>query len=150
MDQDVYMRTVAIVKRNFTGFTGAVRTMQEHIRCFREMGYNVDIYGENIDDKMVTEIDATAYRIGFWPLVGNRGRPYFNWRTGRLINAKNYDLVFDSSLSAIVYELIPAFGISFSLVIVVSLMTTPPDGAEEELSKIATRYGRSAAGGEPA
>lgn len=88
------MRTVAIVKRNFIGFTGAVRTMQEHIRCFRRLGYNVDIYGENIDDKMATEIDATSYRVGFWPLVGNRGRPYFNWRVGGLINAKNYDLVF--------------------------------------------------------
>ena len=43
-------------------------------------------------------------------------------------------------LSSIVYELIPAFGISFVLVIVVSLITRPPEGAEEELSKIATRY----------
>jgi Na+/proline symporter len=39
-------------------------------------------------------------------------------------------------LKAIVYELIPAFGISFLLVIVVSLMTRPPVGAGEELSKI--------------
>ena len=88
------MRTVAIVKRNFNGFTGAVRTMQEHIRCFHQLGYKIDIYGENIDEKMVAEIDATSYKVGFWPLVGNRGRPYFNWRTGRLINAKAYDLVF--------------------------------------------------------
>ena len=88
------MRSVAIVKRNFNGFTGAVRTIQEHIRCFHQLGYKVDIYGENIDDKMVAEIDATSYKVGFWPLVGNRGRPYFNWRTGRLINAKSYDLVF--------------------------------------------------------
>ena len=94
MEQGVYMRTVAIVKRNFIGFTGAVRTMQEHIRCFRRLGYHVDIYGENIDPNMATQNDATSYRVGFWPLVGNRGRPYFNWRVNRLINAKNYDLVF--------------------------------------------------------
>ena len=43
-------------------------------------------------------------------------------------------------LKAIVYELIPAFGISFLLVIVVSLMTKPPKGAEEELSAIAAKY----------
>ena len=43
-------------------------------------------------------------------------------------------------LSAIVYELIPAFGISFFLVIVVSLMTKPPAGAEQELSEIAAKY----------
>ena len=46
-------------------------------------------------------------------------------------------------LKAIVYELIPAFGISFLLVIVVSLITRTPDGAEEELREIATKYRRS-------
>jgi SSS family solute:Na+ symporter len=43
-------------------------------------------------------------------------------------------------LTDIVYELIPAFGISFLLVIIVSLRTRPPDGAEEELSRIAAKY----------
>ena len=43
-------------------------------------------------------------------------------------------------LNAIIYELIPAFGISFVLVIVVSLLTTPPEGAEQELSEIAAKY----------
>ena len=43
-------------------------------------------------------------------------------------------------LTAIVYELIPAFGISFLLVIVVSLITQPPKGTEEELAAIAAKY----------
>ena len=94
MGQGVFMKTVAIVKRNFIGFTGAVRTVQEHIRCFRRLGYQVDIYGENIDTKMTSAMEANSCRIGFWPLIGNRGRPYFNWRANRLINANNYDLVF--------------------------------------------------------
>jgi UDP-glucose:(heptosyl)LPS alpha-1,3-glucosyltransferase len=88
------MGAVAIVKRNFLGFTGAVRTMQEHIRCFRRIGYEVDIYSENVDIKMVRQLEAASRKIGFWPLVGNRGRPYFNWRVGRLIHSKDYDLVF--------------------------------------------------------
>ena len=43
-------------------------------------------------------------------------------------------------LKAIVYELIPAFGISLLLVIVVSLLTRPPEGAGRELSDIAAKY----------
>ena len=92
--QGAFMRTVAIVKRNFFGFTGAVRTVQEHIRCFRRLGYQVDIYSENIDSLMTSGVRANACKIGFWPLTGNRGRPYFNWRAGRLFKAKNYDMVF--------------------------------------------------------
>ena len=88
------MGSVAIAKRNFLGFTGAVRTMQEHIRCFRRLGHEVDIYAENVDVQMSQRLEATCHKIGFWPLVGNRGRPYFNWRVDRLISAKNYDLVF--------------------------------------------------------
>ena len=88
------MGSVAIIKRNFLGFTGAVRTMQEHIRCFRRIGYEVDIYAENIDVEMTHQLEATSQKIGFWPLLGNRGRPYFNWRVGRLISSKDYDLVF--------------------------------------------------------
>ena len=88
------MGSVAIIKRNFLGFTGAVRTMQEHIRCFRRIGYEVDIYAENIDVVMTHQLEATSQKIGFWPLLGNRGRPYFNWRVGRLISSKDYDLVF--------------------------------------------------------
>ena len=88
------MGSVAIVKRNFLGFTGAVRTMQEHIRCFRRLGYEVDVYAENVDVKMSRQLEATCHKIGFWPLVGNRGRPYFSWRAGRLIDSKDYELVF--------------------------------------------------------
>jgi SSS family solute:Na+ symporter len=43
-------------------------------------------------------------------------------------------------LNALVYELIPAFGVSLLLVVVVSLMTRPPEDAEEELSQIAAKY----------
>ncbi len=88
------MPSVAIVKRNFIGFTGAVRTVQEHTRCFRGLGFNVDIFSENIDHAMVYQLGAVPKKVGFWPLVGNRGRPYFNWRVSRLIDTKQYDLVF--------------------------------------------------------
>lgn len=44
------------------------------------------------------------------------------------------------ALNSLIYELIPAFGISFVLVIVVSLLTRPPEGAAEELSEIAAKY----------
>ncbi|UCF32704.1 MAG: sodium/proline symporter [Phycisphaerales bacterium] len=59
-----------------------------------------------------------------------------------LISGTVITIVWKSTpqLAAIVYELIPAFGISFVLVIVVSLMTKRPEGAEEELSRIAARY----------
>jgi Na+/proline symporter len=43
-------------------------------------------------------------------------------------------------LEALIYELIPAFGISFVLVVVVSFMTRPPQDAEEELRAIASKY----------
>ena len=59
-----------------------------------------------------------------------------------LISGTVVTIVWESvpQLDAIVYELIPAFGISFFLVIVVSLMTRPPEVAEQELSEIAAKY----------
>jgi sodium/proline symporter len=43
-------------------------------------------------------------------------------------------------LKALVYELIPAFGISLLLVVIISKLTTPPEGADEELAQISARY----------
>ncbi len=88
------MTSVAIVKRNFIGFTGAVRTVQEHIRCLRKLGCAVDIFAENLDRQMAYQLGATPRKVGFWPFVGNRGRPYFNWRVERLVKSKDYDMVF--------------------------------------------------------
>lgn len=87
------MKSVAIIRKKFSGFTGAVRTIKEHVRCFRRLGYHVDIYAEKVDDEMVGQLGAAAHKVGFWPLVGNRGRPYFNWRVGSIVKAQNYDLV---------------------------------------------------------
>ena len=87
------MQSVAIIRRKFSGQTGAVRTIQEHIRCFRRRGFRVDIYAEKVNPKMVFRLGASAHKVGFWPLIGNRGRPYFNWRVGRIVNSKNYDVV---------------------------------------------------------
>lgn len=88
------MTSVAIVIRNFLGFTGAVRTVQEHIRCLRRLGCGVDIFAENVDHQMATQMGAIPHKVGFWPLVGNRGRSYFNWRVDRLVKSNRYDLVF--------------------------------------------------------
>ena len=87
------MKSVAMIKRNVFGFTGAVRTFSEHVRCFHQLGYDIDIYAANVDEKLVDELGVKAYQIGFWPLLGHRGRAYFNWRVGRIINTKNYDVV---------------------------------------------------------
>ena len=59
-----------------------------------------------------------------------------------LISGTAVTIVWKSvpELSAIVYELIPAFGISLLIVIVVSLLTRPPEGVEEELARIAAKY----------
>ncbi len=46
-------------------------------------------------------------------------------------------------LKGLVYELIPAFGISLLAVIVVSLLTRPPEGAAGELEEISANYGPS-------
>jgi sodium/proline symporter len=42
--------------------------------------------------------------------------------------------------AVIKYELVPAFLVSFFLVVVVSLLSKPPEGAEEELKAISARY----------
>jgi SSS family solute:Na+ symporter len=41
---------------------------------------------------------------------------------------------------SLIYELIPAFSISFVLVILVSIFTKPPEGAEQELMEISSKY----------
>ena len=43
-------------------------------------------------------------------------------------------------LKDLIYELVPAFFISLILTIFVSLLTTPPEGAEEEILKIKPKY----------
>jgi Na+/proline symporter len=43
-------------------------------------------------------------------------------------------------LRSIAYELLPAFGVSLVLTVVVSLLTKPPEGAAEELDEIAAKY----------
>jgi len=45
-------------------------------------------------------------------------------------------------LKNIIYELVPAFIISTLLTIIISLATTPPEEAEEELRAITPKYGR--------
>ena len=43
-------------------------------------------------------------------------------------------------LKNIIYELVPAFFVSAFLTIIISLLTRPPEEAEQELSQIAARY----------
>lgn len=43
-------------------------------------------------------------------------------------------------LNNIIYELVPAFFVSFFLTIIISLLTRPPEEAEQELSQIAAKY----------
>jgi len=45
-----------------------------------------------------------------------------------------------SSLKGLIYELVPAFLVSAFLTIFVSLLSTPPEGAEEELRQIRPKY----------
>jgi len=45
-------------------------------------------------------------------------------------------------LKNIIYELVPAFIISILLTIIISLVTTPPEEAEQELRSIAAKYRR--------
>jgi len=45
-------------------------------------------------------------------------------------------------LKKIIYELVPAFIISTLLIVIISLMTSPPKEADEELKSIAARYRR--------
>jgi len=45
-------------------------------------------------------------------------------------------------LKSIIYELVPAFFISFFLTVFVSLFTSPPKEAEEELASITAKYKR--------
>ena len=49
-------------------------------------------------------------------------------------------LLIVPALSSMIYELIPAFDISFVLVFMVSLFTKPPEGAEKELAEITAKY----------
>jgi len=65
-----------------------------------------------------------------------------NIRVGR--NDMNFGavmlLLIVPALSSMIYELIPAFDISFVLVFMVSLFTKPPEGAEKELAEITAKY----------
>ncbi len=45
-----------------------------------------------------------------------------------------------SYLKALIYELVPAFLVSAFLTVFVSLLTSPPEGAEEELRQIRPKY----------
>jgi len=45
-------------------------------------------------------------------------------------------------LKDIIYHLVPAFIISTLLTVIISILTTPPEEAEEELKSIAAKYRR--------
>ncbi|NQT80436.1 MAG: hypothetical protein HQ555_08625 [Candidatus Aminicenantes bacterium] len=45
-------------------------------------------------------------------------------------------------LNDIIYHLVPAFIISTLLTVIISILTTPPEEAEKELSSIAAKYRR--------
>ncbi len=84
---------VAMVTRQLAKNTGAARNTHEHIRLFRALGAEIDVYAELIDKRKVKNSGGNPFAVKGWFLKGYPHRKYFNDRVLTKIAKKNYDLV---------------------------------------------------------
>lgn len=84
---------VAMVTRQLVKSTGAARNTHEHIRLFRSLGVEVDVFAEFIDNQRVKNSGGNPFTVKSWFLKGYSRRQYFNNRVLKKIAKRNYDLV---------------------------------------------------------
>lgn len=87
---------IAIVCRQVSGVTGTTTTILEHCRRFQKLGWQVHVYGEDLEADRVKTYGAAAhpiFRPPQWLLGSYAKRRLFNWLFERSLRAKKYDLV---------------------------------------------------------
>lgn len=82
------MARLAVVCRDVRGSTGTTRTILEHARRLKTLGWDVDVLGDRLDAPALRA--AGANPIQFWRPPVLR-RPLFAWRADRA--SRGYDLV---------------------------------------------------------
>lgn len=87
---------IAIVCRQVSGVTGTTTTILEHCRRFKKLGWQVHVYGEDIEADRIKTYGAIAHSIvrpPKWLLGSFVKRRLFNWLFERSLRAEKFDLV---------------------------------------------------------
>lgn len=83
----------AVASRQVSGVTGTTTTILEHARRLVSRGWEVHVYGDDLDVRRLRGCGASAHRIWRLPSSGFLKRRYFNWRFERRAATGNFDLV---------------------------------------------------------
>lgn len=84
-------KSIAIIYRTMSGFSGTPNTIMDHARYLSELGYAVSLIGEKIDKDRVAHTGARSIRLHRWPLPKPYRLRMFSRRADRL--ARKYDFV---------------------------------------------------------
>ena len=85
--------SVGIVVRQLRRTTGAVRHARVQIRLFCALGSRVDVYGELVDARLVSEAGGVPHALLARPLGGYWRRRLFNARALRRLRRDRHELV---------------------------------------------------------
>lgn len=87
------MPKIAIVCRDVSGFSGTVRTIQEHCRRLGQLGWEVLVYGERLDKVALRAAGARPRRVPGWPWGSYLKRRFFSAMAQRAVAADGCDLL---------------------------------------------------------
>jgi glycosyltransferase involved in cell wall biosynthesis len=87
----------AIVSRNLRGKTGVSAIVLEHIVQLHKRGYDVDVVGQKLDNKLIKGSGGTPVKIPQLPAFRYLGRRYFSYRFSKITDKRNYDLIIGNS-----------------------------------------------------
>lgn len=83
---------LAIACRQVRGVTGTARTVLEHSRRFSALGWEVHVYGDELDAEALRRDGAITHGLPRWPWSGYLRRRAFSWMFERA--ARGFDLTW--------------------------------------------------------
>jgi UDP-glucose:(heptosyl)LPS alpha-1,3-glucosyltransferase len=84
----------AIACRRVAGVTGTTTTILEHSRRLAALGWEVHVYGDELDEARLRESGAQPRPLWNLPWSGSLRRRFFAWRFERALAREMYDLVW--------------------------------------------------------
>ena len=87
------VKKIALVCRRVEGVTGTATTVFEHARRLTEMGHQVTVMGQFLDEERVRRTGAAPRRLRGWPWGSRAKRRFFSWRAERACAREGFPLV---------------------------------------------------------
>jgi UDP-glucose:(heptosyl)LPS alpha-1,3-glucosyltransferase len=87
------MALIAIVSRQVSGVTGATTMLLEHSQRLTAQGWEVHVYGDDLDGQRLRDSGGLPHQLPRWPIGRHWRRRFFSWAFDLAVRNKSFDLI---------------------------------------------------------